>query len=1123
MSDDESTDTPVNDKAPYEWKTSVPDDHFSYFNTGTTSLVLRSLETQVLDKKTQFSTDKLYVYAETIKIAEDISFPGRELGLFCNRLELGSECVSVSVAGKKGIDESPTSSISSDGTSAGKIILYVEEFDDAIVPAIGAKKGLFLRAHGGDGGRGRLNIGTGDPRGSPGGSGGNGGSIHVYLGHPLLDTCTRLSALLADPSHKWISKLKAFQGADLGFSNANHDLKMAIEQSSAHTDTLRDIGQIVGFLNFESAPQDVLTEEHDRKLSEAIELFQSLPQEPRVADTTIKAMRGCFEIVNTLRQAVDGAVTADQWKEYQDRSRELLEVLGEATGNPWPANESPAGKAMHAAVNSLEDRVSYIAERMEMVYSCDGGQGGPGGAGALPDSPGSNGKPGDNGDPPLVKLLRFSGLDEDLTIPYVLAHPDQCQMVLNQIDLRYFQASGGTYKETVKGSTLFEAGRIDTPERFKAISQYYERIEKRLRFMSPLQRQRANLSQLDTNDLSQYALFMAYGEMEKEFLLLCPLPQLLQLQAHTHQRLDWITTGKDFMGQAGTWVPRLSYSYYNEQLQGYMGEALALVKSFQDTRASTALDLNTMKTTLSQASATLKSLETRIELLTNKDKGELPALASHIEAFTPLLKRKRQELSEAVASVKKSMKRYNWDPRIIIDAMSMIAFAPCPWNAGAQVTSATFKGFTTVSGLDGQVVERNYLVSQFGTAGTTLEELGIGYKSASNGTLEVDDPGAAKLLSTKADLDKLTNNFLEAIGEEAYGSISFKLGEYVSLVQSRNSAVMSYNAVVQLLVKAYADRTYHEQKAQKLGQVLLSINPRATSVRHYFTKCLYDLRSDILTAMHQGKRALEFWGLYEDTKPMPCCDDFSEIALLSTYNKQFKKAFDEVMHRYRATNPGYIFPPPENLGAGGKCFYLSKKDCGYVIAHPREVTLEPSSLGKPPVMGKVYQFPFKIPPVRSWTRKTADKPETEMSGSADIRLDNVRVWIFGAHVDPSQNGTRELSMTLRHLGNDSIVPPSDKQVYEFTHDSIDLSFGYDPETVKSYQDTATARITRSAALPSYRREVNSKEVDWLAPFGPFADWVLYISDWENIGLRFDPDTTVCVEFWGQGRPFTNKK
>ncbi|KAL7788405.1 hypothetical protein V8C37DRAFT_388463 [Trichoderma ceciliae] len=1116
-------DDPV---APAEWKQAAPNDSFSYFHTESTTIILQTLDPFILNQTKNFTTPKLHIYAETIKIAEDVTFPGKELGLFCNKLILeypkDRETIEISVSGLNGGDGVPNKyDIDTKGKPGGKIILYVEEPEDSIFPTL-EKKGLFLKAAGGDGGHGAPNIGTGDTHGGPGGNGGDGGTINIYFGHSLIDLRCKANVLVADEDIAWTAKMKLLSEYDFKDDTINSNLRARIVQDGAYIDKIDKIRQIVAYLPFDSAPAEIKDDE-GQKIIKSIQRHLSCAKQPRMPDSSNVIVENCRKAVDAIRTTEDDIVTPELWKAYGETTSALSTVLDEAVNKPLGPGEGDIASLLRNGCDSLGAFVEYHSDNMRLMFSCDAGKAGIGGSGVVTDT--DRGKDGSSGVEGVVNVreLDFTDSADNLTIPDPIISPDQCQMMVNQIDMMYFRASGGATVPTLRGKPGQEASKTETPtlEAYKNVKMFYERLERRLRLTVGLQDQLASqvdLSKLDKASLTKYAMLCSFVEMEQRRLTLDPFSQLAQMRMHTFMRLNWLAAGKDFMGHYGRWVPRLGYDYYNKQLQGFIQAAVDFAKRFESQDFKT-LETEQLRSAQKETNNLLEAVKIRISLITDPENGDLVITGSQIKAFTPLLKSKRLELNEMISKARvKIAKHINFDPKIILDSLSMIAFAPTGFNIAAQGAGGVYKMGTTVTGLDGQQVDKKYVVSQFGTAGSTLSDLEAAYKARGTGELEVDDPGATKLISTKEELDKLVENFKDAIGD-LYDVLKWQLKEYLSLVESRNKAVMLYNSSVSLLVKAIADREYYEHKLEMGGQALLSIDPRAPAVRLWLTKCRQDLRVNILTALYRGEKALQFWGLCNDFDPIAVADDFSDLDLLQRRNQEFQKVFDNVLHE-QAKNPGSIFPARQIPGkkpdlSGGKCFYLPLEVCKYFANNPTIESFPAEDPAQPPIQYKKYQVMFKVPTVRKSTPKTA----SDLSNRADIRLDEVRIWIFGASVEPGANGTRQLTLSLQHCGNDSIVRPQDDRVFEFNHDSVLLSFSYDPQGVNTFQDTLQAQIWESINLPSFRGLVASHGVHSTAPFGPFADWRLSISEQHNIGLKLSPEASICIEFWGESRAF----
>jgi hypothetical protein len=706
-------------------------------------------------------------------------------------------------------------------------------------------------------------------------------------------------------------------------------------------------------------------------------------------------------------------------------------------------------------------------------------------------------------------------------------------MLLNRADLAYFAASGGEVVQTITKKQLddrqaaLDALPVVSSEEqpsstfpFEGARLLYQRTLKRLHFVPALKKQLSgtsgDLSKLSSEERGQYGLALAYAAMAINRLSLDPIAQLVQLYDHASQNSERAAMGKDFMGHDGLWAPRLTYRFYRRQLETLQEEFFHLAKSFGDIqgkeKAQAAIERTQQNTQLQ-----VQGLETRIRLLTAPSSGKLALLGTQIAEYTPILKAKRNLIQNLIIDAKiKIAQNLNWDPKICLDAISMIAFCPDPLNIAAQTASGIYKCATTVQGLDGQGVEKSYVVSQFGDAGSTLESLTAGYKARPDGAgVEVDDPGATKLLSTKADLTRLLKNFREAL-PELHTKIETQLNAYVSMVEKRNGAVMEYNASVQLLAKALADKEFYEQKGDDFGQAILSYDPTSPSIRLWLVKFRQDLRQTLLATMYSAERALQFWGLVKRFAPMPAAEDFSDIDLLKMRLAHFDSVFADTLTNW-AGNGGTIWPELSSgpLSKGkGKFFHLSPEE----VKRFRETPNRETVIGAdPPRTNVVYEAYFTIKAVRMRESKVF----ADLADHADVRIDSVRAWLYGATVGRRDNKA-ELAVNLVHLGNDTIVAPNN-DLFEFNHDAVMLRYTYDPTHVKKAEDIPLSVGFDTVRWPSFRelallaREETNGNV--VASIGPFATWRLSVSSEGNLDLDMSGLTDIAIEFTGVSRGF----
>lgn len=326
---------------------------------------------------------------------------------------------------------------------------------------------------------------------------------------------------------------------------------------------------------------------------------------------------------------------------------------------------------------------------------------------------------------------------------------------------------------------------------------------------------------------------------------------------------------------------------------------------------------------------------------------------------------------------------------------------------------------------------------------------------------------------------------------------------------------MEYNASVQLLAKALADKEFFRAKDEDLGQVIISYDPESPTVRLRLVKFRQDLRHTLLATMYSAERALQFWGLVKRFARIPVADDFSDIDLLKTRLLHFDSVFENTLTNM-AGNAGTIWPglsPGVSMGKG-KFFHLPAD----VVARFRDEPTERMVVGAdPPRTSRLYETYFSIPAVR----ENDGKRLADLAGHADVRIDSVRPWLYGARVG-RRNGKFELTVRLVHLGHDTIVAP-DNEVFEFKHDSVMTGSTYDPTTATKVEDLARAVVQDTTRWPSFRdlalqaRTETSGQV--VASIGPFATWRLSVFEEENLDLDVKGVTDIAIEVTGASRGF----
>lgn len=213
-----------------------------------------------------------------------------------------------------------------------------------------------------------------------------------------------------------------------------------------------------------------------------------------------------------------------------------------------------------------------------------------------------------------------------------------------------------------------------------------------------------------------------------------------------------------------------------------------------------------------------------------------------IAAFTPQLKVKRTELSALTGL------RLDFEP--------LKKFGSLGYDL--------YKERTMTKDTDDNKVEKKYVIDQLGVCADSLESFLEAFSTRKDQTIEIDDPGCMKILAGVEDMKKIGKQFKNVLPEQWQKKLDKDLDEYVKLIQTRNDAVMEYNAAIQLLAESLNDRDYYEEQALELGQAGTQLDPNFPTIIYWLRKARDGLRLMVMQNLNYQGRAIRYWGLRDN-------------------------------------------------------------------------------------------------------------------------------------------------------------------------------------------------------------------------------------------------------------------
>ncbi|KJK65722.1 hypothetical protein P875_00022143 [Aspergillus parasiticus SU-1] len=734
-----------------------------------------------------------------------------------------------------------------------------------------------------------------------------------------------------------------------------------------------------------------------------------------------------------------------------------------------PASGSMLTTIVLSVVISLQSTVASIKRSVvAMINNTNAGVGAVGGINSnYPSAPsGNTGKDGQTDGARTAENLPFDGSEKDAASSQAYAFPDQCQMLLNKADKSFFANT--------------------TAQRERA-SGLYQRIIARLAFLTQLEKQDKS-SSLDT----------AYEALEKTWkVTISPIIELRSIRTQAENRFNRLILGQDMFGHSPDWAPRLSFDYYKEEVERELADLKDVVrvtdnylKALEEGRATEKLVAEGINSMIPSYNAA----ESKIQLLTSSN-GPLATNAFKIATFTPLIEEKRANIQQRLSNV---TVHSTSDPRMVLDALATLTSIKPSFSSLVDLSMFgydAYKSTTVATDVQGNKFNKAYVIDQLATCGDTLLSLSTSYETRKDKTIAVDDPSCIKILTSVDNIKSILNQFKGSIEEQYRKELSDALDDYVDTILMRNDAILEYNAAIQLLFEAESDRQYYLAQAEKLGGEGIKVNPDLPAIVFWLRKTEDSFRLSLMQHLNYEAAAIRFWGLLDDI-PLLEPGSLPSYTYLQSSQAQLLSAFERSLERY-ATSVRTKWPTGNDVGL----LYQLSND---VV---EQLKMRKPSASKPgqDIHTAVISLPEHAIP---------------FAGRADIRLNQVRLWLFPVTLDASDGlGRKFLSIQLIHTGNEMILDDDDTS-YKFTHDAVYIDFEYNVDNIKELPDIQGAEVRGEQQIQGDHTMGTSTGKSAVAALGPFTKWQVMIktSNVINKGLNLDNLKEAHMEFWGTNRP-----
>lgn len=636
----------------------------------------------------------------------------------------------------------------------------------------------------------------------------------------------------------------------------------------------------------------------------------------------------------------------------------------------------------------------------------------------------------------------------------------------------------------------------DVINKYRQAKVLYSRLIRRLEFVPTL------LESTRTDE----PLVKAYQNMEYSYgLTVDALSQLKRISETAKLRLSKMLLGQDLFCHSENWVPRLSMTFYESRVKSMLENFRVIEQAYEKyAKAEQKQQILSDQIGNARSSITLnlEAIDDRIRLINNPD-GELNVAAVAIAQYTPKLSKGRSKLATSLDGLKNQIERYfHISVENILQALSMLAFAPHASMAAVQVLDVGYKSWSKIKNSQDIDVSKEYIVDQIETCTGTIRGLVDTYRSLSTGELNVDDPGSAKIVATAETLQKLLEDFRKAIPAEQRAEVKSSLEDFLSLVKKRNDAVITYNAQVQYLIELKATAAALRDEAKKLSSQALQLNPALPAIYFWLKRLRSTSQLDIMQRLNYEGRALAFWGPLSMKKvrfdPPGPLDGYLH---LSAQQARLESMFEEC---YGGLQDGAWshWPGSRNPTGPGILVDISS----IVLDQLRTPTRTATEKG-----GLMYEAAFNINP----------NSHHLFQDMANVRLTQVRVWLPGATVapDPRRDNGRWLKVEIEHTGGETVWDKTGAS-FDFVHEPFGLQFRYDAGRFNREKRCSgdPGLVDGEQAFAGDYRGGNGNgnggkpTVDDRPPLGPFADWRVTVLERVNPGLDIEGLEGVWVEF-----------
>lgn len=770
-----------------------------------------------------------------------------------------------------------------------------------------------------------------------------------------------------------------------------------------------------------------------------------------INDTTRTAEQKIDDMINWAQVArlvtAPGKPDSISWvfKMKIDQSQPNMDPTGPL---PHAINAATFLGLMIETVETLRENSSYFLSHID----CRAGRPGHGGSTAVTAKRAADGSAGKSGSLVTSNFTKASILDTT----ELVFHPDQVGLTIRDVENSYFVGTQASIADA-RSKLVILISRLSL------------------------------LSQIKPTD----TLFQSYAK--NEFKTLAVLPDSISATPSSVTRLQsslqlakryliQIDQGYDFYRHESTWVPRASYKFYEDNFQTVLADfdsVQAVYFEYQKLAADETKRLDQIF--MAQDAARSGEAQASADIITLGT--ELSQTASRIGLLQDEVPRKHKAVDDKLAEIAHEIESKPHLPswKEFIGAATQLCFEPSKEMTAVQGASLTLNSMTEVENSAGDSVDKRYVVDKINVLGKGLDDLKEAIEvSALDPFLNVDDPGASKLLGQEDDIMDLLNQYRSLIGGEL-DDFKALFDDYVNTVIQRNNEVMHYNSLITLFLQTRTKLDAYRHDQDTLGsREAQTINSDIPALAVTIKAAYLDYTAKVLELLYDTQRALKYYALDPGTVNLSSLriQGFPSTDL----GARLKMKKGDILNDFvKATN---------SMSVDRQAYGIPQGQDGQPIrVDLTEWQLEMLKMAQ---TGDEYFTTIQIPYV---TQPTSIE-QSPFASMADVRVSNLHVYLEGA-----KTADGLLTLNLQHLGDEKIVTVYSDPMH-FTHDRLVFPFQYDLTSKHTIRGGSIIVDETTFSLP-----------------GPFAYWRIGVSKTTNKHLDLSGITSGWLEFSGYSRSF----